>query len=241
MRPTFTLLFLFSLFAQAAYAADDEASLHNIIRNALSFGSTVDNLGPRLDQCYEYSKQNRPATPLPPLSNSSSLRSSAASVASLCVFAHSQLPGVGENLFVGTTIATTWTLENAINDWADEARLMKYVYDPAGDYVNCVDGTSGEGCRSEIGHYTQMMWADTQQVGCAIQVCPNGVTNFSTKPSQLIVCHYGPQGNYFNGTDYLAPYVGQGVQSPTNSCTAPTPTPTPVGFPLIPILQLLLD
>jgi hypothetical protein len=213
-----TSLLLLGVFFQGAHAANDEASLHNVIRDALSFGRTIDNLGPRLNKCYEFSKQNRPTARLPLMQNNSSLRSSAARAARSCTFAHSDLSGVGENLFVGTTIATSWTLENAINDWADEARILSYPKDASA--VGCSDGSTGASCRAKIGHYTQMMWASTTQVGCAIQSCPNGVTNFSSKPSQLIFCHYSPQGNYFNGTDYLAPYSGQGVISPNQACTS---------------------
>jgi hypothetical protein len=213
-----TSLLLFCALFQGALAASDEASLHNVIRDALSFGGMVENLGPRLDKCYEFSKQNRPAARLPLMQNNSSLRSSAAEVAKWCDFAHSGLQGVGENLFVGTTIATTWTLENAINDWAYEARILSY---PSGaTAVGCSDGSSGASCRARIGHYTQMTWETTTQVGCAVQSCPGGVTNFSSKRSQLIVCHYSPQGNYYNGTDYLAPYPGQGVISPNQACTS---------------------
>lgn len=216
-----TSLLLFCVLFQGAIAASDEASLHNVIRDALSFGKMVENLGPRLDKCYEYSKQNRPAARLPLMQNNSSLRSSAAGVARTCEFAHSGLSGVGENLFVGTTIATTWTLENAINDWAYEARIVSF---PNGaEAVGCNDGSSGATCRARIGHYTQMMWKSTTQVGCAVQSCPSGVKNFSSKQSQLIVCHYSPQGNYYNGTDYLAPYSGQGVISPNQACTSGSP------------------
>ena len=232
-----SFLLLLSVFVQDALAESDEASLHNVIRDALSFGRTLDNLGPRLDECYEFSKQNRPADRLPLMQNNSSLRSSAAGVAGSCIFAHSGLAGVGENLFVGTTIATSWTLENGINDWAYEARFVSY---PQGaTAVGCIDGSSGATCRAKIGHYTQMVWESTTQVGCAIQSCPNGVTNFSSNASQLIVCHYSRQGNYYNGTDYLAPYPGRGIISPSQACSSDSSNST--SAPLNPILSLLLE
>jgi len=234
------VLFLFIVFFQGAQAASDEASLHNVVRNALSFGQTMRNLGHRLDQCYEFSRQNRPASPLSSVSNNSSLRNSAKDWAEGCNFQHSGLGGVGENLFVGTTNSTSWTLENAINDWAFEARFVSY---PNGaSAVGCNDGSSGSSCRSKIGHYTQMVWNTTTQVGCHIQSCPSGVANFSSSPSQLIVCHYSPQGNFFNGTDYLAPYVGQGVISPRQDCSAdPSDPPASSGTVIAPIMLLLND
>ncbi len=233
-RLTIISLLTSSVLFQGAQAASDEASLHNIVRDALSYGRTMSNLGPKLNQCYEFSRQNRPAARLPLMSNTSTLRNSAASWASGCNFAHSGWSGIGENLFVGTSITTSWTLENAINDWAYEARFVSY---PNGaSTVGCNDGSSGSTCRSKIGHYTQMVWQTTTQVGCAIQSCPNGVTNFSSKQSQLIVCHYSPQGNYYNGTDYLAPYVGQGVVSPSQACSSGSS-----GMIVAPIMLLLDD
>lgn len=46
-----------------------------------------------------------------------------------------------------------------------------------------------------VGHYTQMVWADTSEIGCA-------VTYYTTNSSDatwhhfLLVCNYGPGGNY---------------------------------------------
>ena len=118
---------------------------------------------------------------------------------------------------------------NAVNDWAFEARLM--VYPNGTSTVSCYDSELGTACnRSEIGHYTQMVWnpsdpyaySATQEVGCAAQYCPNGVTNFSSRKSTLIVCHYSPQGNYIdvdNG-NYVAPYAGVGVRPATGNGSA---------------------
>ncbi|XP_066445255.1 cysteine-rich venom protein TEL1-like [Eleutherodactylus coqui] len=38
----------------------------------------------------------------------------------------------------------------------------------------------------EIGHFTQLMWATSHAVGCAVWQCPS---------SFVYVCHYGPAGN----------------------------------------------
>lgn len=39
------------------------------------------------------------------------------------------------------------------------------------------------------GHYTQIMWADTQRVGCAKSLC------LSDERKEIWVCHYDPPGN----------------------------------------------
>lgn len=53
----------------------------------------------------------------------------------------------------------------------------------------------------KVGHYTQMMWADTTDIGCA-------AAYYTTKPAQphnikkwyniVFVCNYAPGGNYIS-------------------------------------------
>ena len=256
---TLTLLVLpiHTTLAVNATNAND-ACYHNNVRNALSYGTTLRDLGPWLDQTYNFAAQNRPATPLPPMQNKTSLKNSAASVASSCHFAHSGWNGVGENLFVGTEAPSTtteqwqsdrnWWVRNAVNDWTNEARFVNY---PTGaNAVTCNEGSTGSACRSKIGHYTQIMWDDTTEVGCAAQYCPNGISNFTTRESTMIVCHYAPQGNYYDGTNYLAPYPGIGIQAPasnapaSSSCTSGAPGDTDGGDntgALAVIINLLLN
>ncbi len=214
MKLVITLFCLLFLPVQSTWAAcgNDEACLHNVIRDALSFGQTLTNLGPNLNQAYDFGLQNRPANPLPPLNNSNNLRSSAASHARQCTFSHSGISGVGENLFVGT--GNAWTLINAINSWADEARYLSYPKNAAS--VSCA---AGKVC----GHYTQMIWETTTNVGCAVQYCAHGISGFSNTPSTNIVCQYSLPGNYVNhiGGPILAPYAGLGVIS-TDSIQAIT-------------------
>lgn len=47
------------------------------------------------------------------------------------------------------------------------------------------------------GHYSQLVWADTTNVGCVTKYCPNGLAN--TGPGvapYFTVCNYSPPGNY---------------------------------------------
>lgn len=236
----------------------DDACYHNNIRNALSYGINTNKLGALLDKTYNFALQNRPQAPLALMQNKANLKSSAEAHASLCIFAHSGQSGVGENLFVGTEPSTMthakWLTErsrwqeNAIADWAYEASFVSY---PSGaSVVTCEGGSTGSSCRSKIGHYTQMVWDSTIEVGCAAHYCPNGITNFNSGKSTNIVCHYSPQGNIYDGTDYLAPYTGQGVQPPANNppgrqtCSTGAPggssgSGSSSGFPLSAIILLL--
>ncbi len=95
----------------------------------------------------------------------------------------------GENLFWAS--AKHWSdgkielqnisIKEVVKAWADE--VTDY------DYQNnrC---RAGEQC----GHYTQIVWRESQAVGCAKVVCAD--------KSQLWVCNYDPPGNYIGERPY---------------------------------------
>ena len=78
---------------------------------------------------------------------------------------------VGENIY-GSGGAATGT--DAVQSWASEEADYDYASNT---------------CSGICGHYTQIVWADTQKVGCGIHTCP-GLTYGNS-----IVCDYGPGGN----------------------------------------------
>ncbi len=83
-------------------------------------------------------------------------------------------PGyVGENIYASTGTASP---TDAVAAWASEASDYDY------DSNSCALG-------AVCGHYTQLVWADSQRVGCGIATC-SGLTY----PSG-IVCDYSPGGN----------------------------------------------
>ena len=85
-------------------------------------------------------------------------------------FAHSRNSPDGENLYDitgGTTEAGA-----VVKAWADEA----------GDYDYAANA-----CRKMCGHYTQIVWSDTREVGC-------GVARGGGR--EVWVCHYNPPGNW---------------------------------------------
>lgn len=86
-----------------------------------------------------------------------------------CKFGHSPNNAFGENLAAGTS--GTLDGKAVANMWYDEVRLYRFP-----------DG----GFSMETGHFTQVVWRDTTQIGCGVATC-NGM--------DIYVCEYDPPGN----------------------------------------------
>ena len=102
-------------------------------------------------------------------------------------------PPFGENLYIST--ATVWTrdnkevrreknrvtIKNVVKAWADEEQWYNYKSN------SCQPG-------QQCGHYTQIVWRDTTEVGCAVKFCGD--------QSQNWVCSYNPPGNFTGQRPY---------------------------------------
>lgn len=91
-------------------------------------------------------------------------------------FAHRPNSNYGENLF--EIMGATATPAQVVRVWAGESRNYDY--------------TSNR-CRGVCGHYTQIVWADTKEVGCA--VARGG-------GREVWVCSYDPPGNWIGKRPY---------------------------------------
>ena len=101
----------------------------------------------------------------------------------------------GENLFWASAIETAnsddgydshntsqkVSASHVVKAWAEEEGYYNYQTNKC---------QSGEDC----GHYTQMVWHESRQVGCALAVCPD--------QSQIWACNYYPRGNYIGEWPY---------------------------------------
>ncbi|XP_043710092.1 pathogenesis-related protein 1A-like [Telopea speciosissima] len=97
-----------------------------------------------------------------------------------CQLVHSQGP-YGENLYWASGAAELETATAAVKAWVDE----KSDYDYATN--TCVNGKM-------CGHYTQVVWKNSQQLGCASVKCSDN--------AYLSVCSYYPPGNYIGERPY---------------------------------------
>ncbi|XP_028128133.1 serotriflin-like isoform X1 [Diabrotica virgifera virgifera] len=109
--------------------------------------------------------------------------------ADACKFlTHDSIPGrhvqnygpCGQNIFVATH-KVPWFF--AVQSWWLEKDLFKFAR---------------RNNATIIGHYTQMVWAATHQVGCGIAKCtvhPNSIA-FKKDTFYNYVCNYCPTGNY---------------------------------------------
>lgn len=116
-----------------------------------------------------------------PLSWSSSLAADAQryadTLAKTCDLRHAQTE-YGENLFAGSG---RYGPGDVVGRWAKERGCFHYDEFPAS-------------CDCTCGHYTQLVWADTQRLGCGMATCADG--------TEIWVCRYDPAGNFTDAAPY---------------------------------------
>ena len=88
----------------------------------------------------------------------------------------------GENLWEGTK--NYFPAEAMVNAWLREKRYFKPGIFPE---------NSTTGNFEDVGHYTQLVWRNTTQVGCA--TAANG-------QDDVLVCRYASAGNYVGERPY---------------------------------------
>jgi len=95
-----------------------------------------------------------------------------------------------ERFKVGQNIAATSssgenksTLEEMIQSWYDEVRNFDRRY---------ISAFTDDEDDDIVGHYTQIVWADTTKIGCGRMKFKEKKTGWNT---HFLVCNYGPSGN----------------------------------------------
>ena len=84
-------------------------------------------------------------------------------------------PDQGENLWMGTRGA--FTAEEMVGDWIAEKKAFR---------AGVLPNVSTTGNWADVGHYTQIVWADTDRVGCGLG---------SSAEDDYLVCRYAHAGN----------------------------------------------
>lgn len=95
---------------------------------------------------------------------------------------HAERNGNGENLWMGT--AGAWNASAMVDMFLEERRYFRAAAFP---YVSLT------GHWSDVGHYSQIVWRDTREVGCAID---------TGKGLDVLVCRYFPAGNVMGKNPY---------------------------------------
>lgn len=112
---------------------------------------------------------------------------------------HSYEPGKGENTYysfansadaLGTPV---FNYQDAVDSWYSEIQFWNF--------------TSGMNLQqfadADSGHFTQLVWTDTMQIGCGGTSCPGPTSTPGFEDytyGYVVVCQYYPPGNV-NGPD----------------------------------------
>jgi uncharacterized protein YkwD len=87
---------------------------------------------------------------------------------------------LGENLWWGSSSSFYKPIDASIG-WLNEKK--DYLYQAFGNQTN-----------KPIGHYTQMVWKNTTEMGVGVAYCPSG--------GMIIVANYNPPGNWLGQYPY---------------------------------------
>ncbi|TAL39851.1 MAG: SCP-like extracellular [Spirochaetes bacterium] len=95
---------------------------------------------------------------------------------------HATGTGEGENLWMGTSGYFSFT--QMVDGWGGEKKYFKYGSFP---------DVSTSGRWQDVGHYTQVIWRGTTEVGCGLAKAGG---------NDILVCRYSPPGNYMGQKPY---------------------------------------
>jgi uncharacterized protein YkwD len=93
-------------------------------------------------------------------------------------FEHSRTGKYGENIFEVSGTGWTSNAQEVVGNWAAESGNYQYPTNT---------------CTGVCGHYTQLVWKDTKEVGC-------GVARDNNR--EVWVCNYAPYGNIIGEKPY---------------------------------------
>uniref|UniRef100_W5JYL5 Cysteine rich secretory protein LCCL domain containing 1 n=1 Tax=Astyanax mexicanus TaxID=7994 RepID=W5JYL5_ASTMX len=128
------------------------------------------------------------------------LERSAEEWAETCLWEHGPaglLPQIGQNLGVhwGRSVPAP---TSHVQAWYDEVKDYSFPY-PQECNPHCPFTCTGPVCT----HYTQLVWATSSRIGCAINVCYDmNVWGQIWAKAVYLVCNYSPKGNWWGHAPY---------------------------------------
>ncbi|KAI1379054.1 PR-1-like protein [Hypoxylon crocopeplum] len=152
----------------------------------------------------------------PEVTWSDKLAGYAANTAATCKFAHDMHQGDGG---YGQNIAS-WGQNSGASKLGASGALKMSITDfwYNGEFHSFLPEYYGQATPNmtyfeKWGHYSQLLWKSTEEVGCASQYCESG-TLWSGMDGWFTVCNYGPEGNIGGayGDNVLRP-LGKSVVS----------------------------
>ncbi|KAM8996895.1 peptidase inhibitor R3HDML [Ara ararauna] len=112
---------------------------------------------------------------------------------------------MGQNLFIHSGRSSS--VINMVKSWHQEKQHYSFPH-PQECNPRCPSKCSGSVCS----HYTQMVWASSSRLGCALSTCSNiRVWGSTLRHAVLLVCNYAFKGNWQGEVPYK---VGQ----PCSAC-----------------------
>lgn len=132
-----------------------------------------------------------PNPALPVLMWSNSVAATAQAWADQCQFQHNPNLGnlkLGENIAAEAPPRQTATA-GVVQGWGAEASFYDYGIN------SCAPG-------KQCGHYTQIVWRSTTQLGCATKECDKNSPFPGFPKWQFWVCNYSPPGNFSGQRPY---------------------------------------
>jgi len=100
---------------------------------------------------------------------------------------------VGQNAFMEWHWDATPAWEKSVKNWYSEVDDM--TEDLVGSFGNHPNG-------AVIGHYTQVVWAETYEVGCGGIHFPSKIGETTYQQTKVYVCNYGEGGNWRGSAVY---------------------------------------
>nr|XP_045612774.1 venom allergen 5-like isoform X1 [Procambarus clarkii] len=103
---------------------------------------------------------------------------------------------VGQNIYFqwSTNPASVW--EKAVQAWYNEVQYMPNT--------NVAAFSSRVPSGKAIGHYTQVVWGTTYEIGCGAVYYTDTRWGYTFTQSKTYVCNYGPAGNFLGSPVYEA-------------------------------------